>query len=174
VKPQSSDLPPAGDGAGSTVVLVVFGLCLLALAGWMGWEFYSAWSAFSWPTTEGVVRKGRVKEIFKTRGNQYQTEVEYEYTVDGHRYTGDTFNTRNNYINRDSVASVSQEYREGARCSVHYNPSSPSQSVLVPELTWHAWGKLAISVLSLLGAVGIGVVAFRKPNKQRPRPFSAE
>ena len=149
-----------------TIVLVLFGLCLFALAGWMGWEFYSASAPLSWPTAEGVVRQGMVKEVFKAKGGtQYQADVHYEYTVSGQQHTGDTFNTRNNYIDRDAVAAVSQQYRAGARCSVHYNPSSPGESVLVPERTWHAWGKLTIGLLSLLGAIGIWVVAFRKPNR---------
>jgi hypothetical protein len=149
------------------VVLVIFGLCLLALAGWMGWEFYSAWAPRSWPTTEGSVRKGTVKQALRTGGGspQFQAEVQYEYTVGGQPYTGDTFNTRNNYIDRASVESVERQYHTGARCTVHYNPSSPSQSVLVPDLTWHAWGKLTIGLLAFLGAIGIGVVAFRKPRR---------
>jgi hypothetical protein len=161
--PQHSDLP-SRDGPGGTIVLVIVSLGLLGLAGWMGWEFYSASAPLSWPTTEGVVRQGRIKEILKTRGgSQYQAAISYEYTVPGKQYTGDTFNTRNNYINRDSVAAVSQRYHSGARCSVYYNPNSPDQSVLVPERTWHAWGKLTIGLLAFLGAVGLLVVAFKKP-----------
>jgi hypothetical protein len=175
MNPQLPDSPPTRDGPGTTIILVIFGLGLFALAGWMGWEFYSASAALSWPVTEGVVRQCRVKEIFKTRGGtQYQAAVEYEYTVGGQQYTGDTFNTRNNYIDRDAVATVSQEYHAGARCSVHYNPSSPSQSVLVPQRTWHAWGKLTIGLLSFLGAIGIWVVAFKKPNKPAEQVAEAD
>jgi hypothetical protein len=149
---------------GTTIFLVILALCLLALAGWMGWEFYSASAPLSWPTTDGVVRQGGVKEIFKTRGgNQYQAAVHYEYTVGGQQYTGDTFNTHNNYIPRDSVSAVSQQYHTGARCTVHYNPSSPGESVLNPERTWHAWGKLTIGLLAFLGSIAISVVAFKKP-----------
>jgi hypothetical protein len=166
MKEQLPASPSTGEGPGTTIVLVIFGLCLFALAGWMGWEFYLASAPLSWPTSEGVVRKGRIKEIFKTRGGtQYQAEVNYEYSVGGRRYTGDTFNTHNNYIDQASVATVSREYGDGAPCPVYYNPSSPTQSVLVPECTWHAWGKLTISALSFLGATGICVVAFKKPKR---------
>jgi hypothetical protein len=166
MKEQLPGSPGAGDGPGTTIVLVVFGLCLFALAGWMGWEVYQPSAPLSWPSTEGVVRQGRIKEIFKTRGGtQYQAAVSYEYTVGGRRYTGDTFNTHNNYIDPASVAAISRRYHDGARCSVYYNPSSPTQSVLVPERTWHAWGKLTIGALAFLGATGVWVVALKKPKR---------
>ena len=104
-----------------------FGVVLLALAVWMGWESYPALAVRSWPSTEGTVRTMKMfgKAKLGSSGadpKQFQVEIEYEYDVNGKKYTGTTFNTRNNHLDPNEVGAVQQQYKSGSKCTVRYSP----------------------------------------------------
>jgi hypothetical protein len=161
-----SNQPPTSpaEEAKLTATLVGAGLVLLALFGWMGWEFYTAAGSLTWPATEGVVRSFKVWEKSPLGGGKksYQVEISYEYTVDGQTYTGQTFNSRNNHVDESAVPAIRQQYAAGSKCQVAYSSMAPSQSVLVREVSATAWGKLGIGLAALVGAVFCLVLAFRK------------
>lgn len=155
----------------TTLWVAGFGLALLALAGWMGWEAYPALAARNWPSTEGKVRTmkmfGKARLGSTADPTQFVVEIEYDYVVDGQSYTGTTYNTRNNHLDADERVAVQQQYRPGSKCTVYYSPALPSNSIIVPGATASAWGKLVIGVLALLGAGFMLVLAFW-PTKPKP------
>lgn len=140
-------------------------MVLLALFGWMGWEFYTAAGSLVWPTTEGTVRTMKVWEKAPLGGGNksFQIEITYEYSVGGRTYTGQTFNSRNNHIDEPAIPTIRQQYAVGSRCEVAYSPMVPAQSVLVREVSVTAWGKLAIGLVALGAAVYCLILAFQKP-----------
>jgi hypothetical protein len=165
---KKSEPSPEPESDRSTTLWLVGGVVvLLALAGWMGWESYPVLAARTWPSAEGTVRTmkmfGKVKLGSSADPKQFQVDIEYEYVVNGKTYTGTTFNTRNNHLDPNEAAAVQQQYKAGSKCTVRYSPYVPSNSVIVPDPSWTAWGKLVIGVLALIGAGFCLVLAFWKP-----------
>lgn len=139
---------------------------LLALGGWLGWEFYTAAGSLTWPAAEGTMKTFKVWEKKDLSGGgsvQYQVDVNYEYTVNGQSYTGQTFNSRNNHVDQERLPELERQYAPGQKVQVAYSNFMPSQSVLVREVSATAWGKLVIAVLSFLGAAACAYFAFQKP-----------
>jgi hypothetical protein len=154
------------------VMLCLFGVALLGLAGWLFWESYFALRSGSWPQAEGRIQSSQVVEELRTRsGKQYRIQVRYTYTVDGKTYTGDRFNNRGNYLEGEQGArTAAAGYPPGARCKVSYNPSDPAESVIDSTVTWHTWGKLVLAVIALLlgpGALYLGWREFKPKGGQR-------
>jgi hypothetical protein len=146
-------------------------LALLALAGWLGWEFSAAAGSTFWPTTEGVVKSFNVWEKTQLGGSGqvlHQVETSYDYTVDGKHYTGQNFNSRNNHVNAADIPDLSQRYAPGAKIEVIYSPLTPSQSILVREISSTAWAKLVIALLAALGALACVYLALQKPAPAKP------
>ena len=145
--------------------IIGLGVAALALAGWMGWEFYTAAGSLFWPTTPGVVKSLKVweKTSLNSGSKNFQIEIVYDYAVGGKTYTGTLFNSRNNHIDQSDIPSVQRQYAVGAACTVTYSRLFKSQSVLVPELSATAWLKFGIAVLALIGAVFLLVIALKKP-----------
>jgi hypothetical protein len=168
----SVEVPPDKGGIGWIIGLVV---ALLALAGWMGWEVYPGLAGQFWPTTEGTVRS--MKMFYKAKSiddvnnpTNYSVELEYEYTVNGTAYTGTAYNTTNNNLTPTEAAEVKQHFQPGAKCKVYYSPLFPTSSVINPQMTISAWGKLVIGLLALLGAVSVVVFVVRESVSPRPSP----
>lgn len=157
--------PPADD-ASTTWWIVGAAVVLLAFGGWMGWEAYPALVAGSWPTTEGTVKKVKFFEKRKLGENinsaprSMEVELEYDYTVNGTNYTGTAYNNSSNVIDPAEAPTLQQKLKVGNKVTVHYSSWMPRNSLLAPAATTTAWGRLAISVACLLGAIGLFALAF--------------
>ncbi len=71
---------------GSGVFVLVFGLVLLVVGGWIGWEFHVIWH--TWPTADAEVIRGDVEESVyypTARGgivtHQFKPRIELRYTL---------------------------------------------------------------------------------------------
>jgi hypothetical protein len=150
-------------------------LVLLALAGWLGWEFYTAAGSMFWPTTDGVVKTFKVWEKTELGGGGqvlHQVELTYDYTVNGQNYTGQNFNSKNNHVDAGDIPALSQQYA-GAKIQVIHSPLTPSQSILVREISSTAWAKLVIAVLAALGALACVYYALQKEKPAAATPAAA-
>jgi hypothetical protein len=162
--PQSTSSAPAPAEPSMTGTFVIGALVLLALAGWMGWEFYVAAASSAWPTTPATVSKLDIWEKTQTRASYklYEVEIHYEYTVGGQKYTGKTFNSRNNHIDEAAIPAVRQKYAVGSQHPVRYSPLLASQSIVEPAISVTAWGKLGIGLVALACGVYCASWIFRK------------
>jgi hypothetical protein len=109
-----------------------------------------------WPTTVGTVTHSGVKSVrpgAARGGTKYRPDVEYEYSVGGETYIGNRLNFSGAAGGRGPANEKADAYPEGSRVIVHYNPNSPSDSVLEPGATGSSVALLCIGLgMMLLGA----------------------
>ena len=78
--------------------------------------------------------------------------VQYEYSVHGTKYQGNTLSFVRSYQKKDALA-IKNEYQPGRIVRVYYSPSHPRQSVLLPG------GPVKLAALIMEAAVGLGGLA---------------
>ncbi|MFX0098462.1 MAG: DUF3592 domain-containing protein [Candidatus Hodarchaeota archaeon] len=93
----------------------------------------------SWPTAKGTVNQSEIIENYiNPRAVSYQAAVRYSYTVNGEPYENDQLRAK---ISKSvkyyggsmaSASKITEQFREGARIPVHYNPRDPADSVIIP------------------------------------------
>jgi hypothetical protein len=82
--------------------------------------------------------------------------IAYRYTVDGVRHTGHRISL-NDYAHL--LQRFAAEHKEGECVSVYYNPSSPSQSLLVPGAGGQSFGHSVFGAI-LFWLSEVAVIAF--------------
>ena len=85
-----------------------------------------------WPTTDARVLFSRIT-VGTSSGGNHQTEVRYEYVLDGQRYVG----SDSLVAGLDETRALMRAYPAGSDVQVHYDPSSHERSLLVTQLNWH-------------------------------------
>lgn len=88
--------------------------------------------AKSWPITPGHVLFSKIT-VGTSSGGNHQTEVRYEYVLDGQRYVG----SASLVAGLDEARALMRTYPAGNDVPVHYDPSRPERSLLVTQLNWH-------------------------------------
>jgi hypothetical protein len=124
---------------GGILVLIVGTIVVLV----MGAAWLNSRNAHEWPTAEARVIRSEI-EVSKTQvplGRSRRTHVgffalrlEYEYEVDGERYTGDQVSLAANPCgyDRGEIERWTHKYSLGSTIDVHYKPSYPASSVVEP------------------------------------------
>ena len=85
-----------------------------------------------WPITPGHVLFSKIT-VGTSSGGNHQTEVRYEYVLDGQRYVG----SASLVAGLDEARALMRTYPAGNDVPVHYDPSRPERSLLVTQLNWH-------------------------------------
>jgi hypothetical protein len=118
-------------------------------------------ASLTWPATEGIVvrvvhKNTRIRN--EERGTfKPSTGIEYKYHVNGREHTGD----RLRYGSQDDWAVGPITPGEGKPTKIHFNPESPSISIVEPgyqggKIDIPRWGGIAcIAVVVLACAQGI-------------------
>jgi hypothetical protein len=88
--------------------------------------------AKNWPTTEAHVLFSKIT-VGTGSGGNHQTEVRYEYVLDGQRYVG----SASLVARLDEARALMRAYPAGSEVQVHYDPSHRERSLLVTQLNWH-------------------------------------
>lgn len=116
-----------------------------------------------WPATSGRILKSEI-----VHPQEASPLVEFEYTVNGVRYTVTTdlhfpaFGGRTSRL--DAAMQVIAQYAPGQQVTVHYNPQNPAEAVLKAGPTWDIFGQIGLGLTLLLpGAffLGAGLVPVR-------------
>jgi hypothetical protein len=112
----------------------------------------------SWPSTSGRIISSR---MMSGPPDAEWSDVEYEYRVDGRRYTSDrvsfggplhlSVNVGPEEVCCESAEDIVRRHPAGRTVRVHYDPKDPREAVLQP-------GRGPSILLEQLGAVLIGVV----------------
>jgi hypothetical protein len=105
-----------------------------------------------WPQVTGKITKSAVGIEISTSdtgpSRSYVAEVEYEYPAKGAAFTGKRIGfTRHSYVRQRKAQEEAARYPVNSPVTVHFNPDSPADAVLVREAPG--------SVLCILGGVAI-------------------
>lgn len=124
-----------------------------------------------WPTVEGTITRVDIERQTisgRVAAEQWMPIVEYEYTLDGQTYTGDsiTFSGPQPSTRQADAAQRVEPYHVGDAVSVTVNPADPQTAALHREAAtasyWIAAAGLLLMALHLLG-LEIGARRRRPP-----------
>lgn len=141
------------------IALIIIGLILTPI---MYFGIRKGRRTQSWPTTGGSVISSHVEEKrdYDDEGNlnrTYYPIIEYEYTVGGDRFQGDSYQALKTSMSRRKARQVVSGYNPGEEVTVFYNPEKPSDAVLVPGFSNILYVLLAMGIILILAGI---VVAF--------------
>jgi hypothetical protein len=112
--------------------------------------------SLAWPTTNGHITQSRldVRE-HRTQSAEYVDLIDYEYTVGGRPFHGQTVDLQVRNVNdRAAMQAFVDSYTAGQEVSVHYDPQDPSRALLIPGVAPGTSGpRLLLSKILL--AVGL-------------------
>ncbi|GAB4543036.1 MAG: hypothetical protein Kow0063_35730 [Anaerolineae bacterium] len=150
---------------GTAVLLLVISAALLAF----GFFFLQEANASrSWPAVTGRVQNVRVtwdlshsQEAMPDR--EYYFEVQYVYTVDGQRYTGERYSLgdgsnaagRTYRSEEEAREAAAAAYTAGSDITVYYDPAVPEAAVLQPGAGFGTYAPLLLGLFFLLGGVAL-------------------
>ncbi|MEP7354743.1 MAG: DUF3592 domain-containing protein [Acidobacteriota bacterium] len=126
--------------------LLFVGLATLLLG---SHPLYSGFSSLSWPIADGRILDSKAH----SDGNNYRTQLWYEYEVEGVRHVSENYHTGGNgTVSTDTAKAVAKRYPVGRQVKVFFNPSDPSESVLEPGPWFGNFILPSISLVILLTA----------------------
>ncbi|HEY0114185.1 MAG TPA: DUF3592 domain-containing protein [Allosphingosinicella sp.] len=160
---------------------IFLGIGILAQIGGIAWfliQQSAAAEAGDWPTATGEITRSDISGPFADqsrdgrRSNMYGVDIEYEYRVDGERFTSNRVwlsGGEQYWSYRSGPGAVVDEYRVGDEVDVRYDPEDPERSALI--LDGPGWLNLIPFGLGIL-FIFFGVV-IRKFLSFGPRPPQA-
>ena len=162
------------------IVLMILGPVLALFAAGL---YLQSRRAQSWPTVEARVTKSKVEVSKKASGfrrsrtsfqDYYTAAIQYEYVVDGERFTGDRIGldeSRSSGFDRDDAQRWVRQYPVGAAVTIHYCPHRAQQSVIDPSSDTTL---LALVVGFGILAIPAGLVMRRIARQMQPvQPLAA-
>jgi hypothetical protein len=144
------------------LVGLVFAAVGVGVTAW-GWSVLSnAKASVSWPSVGGRVISSSVERHTSSgsRGSSttYGAEVQYDYTVDGTKYSADRVSFGDYSSSSPGHArGIVNRYPAGSEVSVHYDPARPDVAVLEPGTSWGAYMPLGIGLVFALVGTGLTV-----------------
>jgi hypothetical protein len=124
------------------------------------YQLYLANATLSWYTTEGIITRSEKNIAGK---DQVTLSINYDYTVDGERYTGKTYQY-GSFGTREGTEKIVAQHPVGTVVKVYYSPQSPEQSVLVPGAGVGSYIAIVFGIvmsLAVLAAMFLIPAAFR-------------
>jgi hypothetical protein len=114
-------------------------------------------SSFNWPSVEAKVTHSEVGELIgKTNRGRTVTrhfpDIQFEYTVDGTKYTGTRVGLGRDWsksgMNESTASGFVTQYPVDSTVSAFYNPGKPDESLLQRRLS------ITVIQMLVLGAAG--------------------
>jgi hypothetical protein len=140
IKKHKLKLPNWFTKYGGLIISSLFFICgAIAFFGIFG-QGLEMYGGRNWISTEGKIISSSIETTHFSRGGGYDYlgKVQYEFTVDGKIYKGDTLSLPNYRESREEI--VIQKlapYPAGAKTVVYYDPTAPDHSALIqPVLNW--------------------------------------
>lgn len=147
---------------GSTIFLVLLGLCIAAVGGvftvLMWHSFRGAVEQRSWPQVEAVVLSSELEEWqhdeFSPR--EFRLKILYGYEWQGVAMTGERYGFRGNpfYNKRNKVAGLVEEFPVGKVVLVYVNPEDPGFTMIKADSKAPGYS-IWFPLLFVVGGLGI-------------------
>ena len=148
---------------------------LFILSIWFGFVLFSfkkfilSIASTKWPITSAVVTSSRIESKYAGNGLTFHTpKIEYRYTVNDKTYTNNNFTymgtsgLSNKYATR-----YIEKYYEGSQLNIHYNPTSPSQAVIISGVHWGQYvGMAFLTIMFFSIAFVVEILNFIWPGCQ--------
>jgi hypothetical protein len=136
-----------------TVVGWIFGgsFTLLGLLFVMigGFEFRQGMKTNDWPAAAGRIVESKVTSSPGAH-HDYTVNVRYSYEIDGQKFEGDRLRFGNKSYSKWTSAKKEQAlYPPREEVQVYYNPTNPSQSVLIKGIGV-SWMMMALGLMALV------------------------
>jgi hypothetical protein len=131
--------------------LIFFGVGA-GLSYW-GWTILqNAQASANWPSVQGQVTSSDVERSTDGEGGtSYQPQIDYSYTVNDQRYSGDRVNFgQNSYSSRRGAEEVAARYPVGQSVAVYYDPVEPDSAVLEPGVSSGSYIVISIGACFVL------------------------
>ena len=133
------------------VVLVFF---LLSI------PFRQGFASVSWPVVPGEILESHLEltggSDIRTRGDRYEWEVRYRYTVEGEVREGTRLRYGHERPTTDEAQTLAERYPEGRVVDVHHHPRRPGRAVLETGISLRA---LFLTILSGFFYTAVPLVA---------------
>lgn len=156
---------------GSTIFLVLLGLCVSAIGGLftvLMWKSYvRAVDQRGWPQVEAVILSSEVEEWKHDEFSpqEYRFNVLYGYEWDGEAKTADRVTARGNpsYNKRAKPSDMLEQWPAGTKTTIFVNPEDPDFTILKPD-SKAAGYSIWFPMLFVIGGLGITVrAAVKRP-----------
>jgi len=137
-----------GVGPGLQLKLLMLGIWLIGAFRYAK-PFTLALKSKAWPLTTAKV----LTSSFDRNGMMYVPKIIYRYKISGQDFTDDTYTYMGDYAtSKSAIQKTIKRFPEGSDISVHFDPSDPQQSVIVPGVHWVQYVNLAALTL-ILGSI---------------------
>jgi hypothetical protein len=101
-------------------------------------NLYVATASAQWPNVSATIVSSRVVE-YRGRGVGYGPEIEYQYIVDGRRYTGHNIWLMDSALGKVESEAVVAQFPAGAVVQARYDETDPGRAVLRAERNDFTW-----------------------------------
>jgi hypothetical protein len=148
------------------ISIIVLGISLLLWLTLLVLLIRAVWLAIKskhWPQTKGRITHSRKEAT----GNRYRVLLQYEYTINGYRYTSHILSFLDLFLlfflsgTRSTRAAdhLTAKYPVDTEVSVHYDPKDPKRAVLETEI-WNSNVVIIATILAIMGGIfllGLGL-----------------
>jgi hypothetical protein len=137
------------------IVITLFGI----------WMIYRALApriksrqAAAWPTTqaeilESTVEEDRARSATGKANIAFVPFVSYRYVVDGKQYDGNRITVARAGYDFLDASNIREQFKEGEKIPVHYNPANPGDSILKPSATVGMFSRIPGIFVTLVGLI---------------------
>lgn len=125
-------------GAVTVIGVVFLGFGVLLFVDGLG-PFLAGGASLEWPTIEGEVISSEIVTNGGRRTVKYRAAIQYEYSVNGRKYSSDKVTIMPTKGTRDKAQRQVNKYPVGKTISVHYDPNEPEFAVLEPGRTGYIY-----------------------------------
>jgi hypothetical protein len=118
------------------IFMGIWSAVVVPFNGLAGWTLWQQTRTADFAETEGVITKSTLKCHSGSKGGKtYSLDVEYDYEVDGRKFTGTRYCYGEMSTNDGTWSKVQKELPAGKTVPVYYDPADPSDAVLRRGLT---------------------------------------
>ena len=122
-------------------------------------------AAQSWPSVKGTVLESTIEEQpgRNAIGNinvAYRVCVKYEYTVNDKVYQGNRVSFGAPVFDYIKASAAIEQFKEGKKATVWYDPAKPEESVLAPKTTVGIFSRIPGGFLMIAGVLILGATIY--------------
>ena len=117
-----------------------------------------------WPNVQGKVTRSKVIGRKNSKGKRnYSAAIDYQYEVDGKKYSGDTvWFGQSTSRRKTSAQKLVAQFPSGQKVDVYYDPEVPGVSVLLPGAFLSSYLVFGVGVLfAVIGSLAVLTVALK-------------